>query len=558
MLRSVCDIRLLVTLIVSAFILQGSVGAQPQGTEKLSNTSFRDGVLARDLSSERASGNLAIGTVSRSLGINSADRDNNPVVSADGNIIFFNSTREGNRSWGRYNPLKERYDDDIYFAMRSPVRGGQDAWEEPINIGPAINSSQDDGVVAISPDGQTLFFNSLKQGWEGDGGPFYHTTLHGRDWSDVTGLGGGITQFFKDRPKGAGFRIYGGSISSDGKDFYFASTLFSPTGKHQIWVSHRENGEWSYPVNLGPAINHGGGSYAPCIAADGKTLFYAACGRTDSYGGDDIYTASNQNGVWGEPVNVGAPINTVGDDSFLSLPASGDRAYFSITVDGNEDIYTAPLPHLLRPSGVVLLSGAVTDKATGKPLEATVVIEDLASGTTIFTSTSNASNGLYTTVLHQGHDYGISISAPGYLFRSDRYTIPADGSYEEMHHPVELMKMEQGESFVVNNIFFDYNTAVLSPASRPELDRIIGLMNEHTEMLVRVSGHTDNVGSDEYNRKLSLQRAEAVREYLVNSGGIQADRIVVTGAGASQPLASNASEAGRNQNRRSEFTIVRM
>ena len=378
MLHSVRDIRSLVFVLALSLSLPAFVAAQP-GTEGIAEgrliarTLHRDAGLNNDAINQKPIG--VVGKVTRSLGINSPDRDNNPIVSADGNIIFFNSTRRGDRPWARYNPLKNRYDDDIYFAMRSPVRRDEDAWEEPINLGNVINSSEDDGVVSISPDGQTLYFNSLKKGWDQDGGPFYQAKLHGRDWSNITGIGGGVAQFFKDRPKGIGFRVYGGSISSDGGDFYFATTLYSPTGKHQIWVSHLRNGQWSYPENLGPAINRGGGSYAPCIAADGKTLFFAA-GDQGGYGGDDIFVSSFNNGAWGDPVNVGEPINTKADDSFLSLPASGDRVYLSVNVDGNEDIFTAPLPEILRPASVVLLAGTVTDADVALALGITAAAQE--------------------------------------------------------------------------------------------------------------------------------------------------------------------------------------
>lgn len=497
--------------------------------------------------------------VRKVAGVNSPARDNTPIISADGSVMFFNSTRLGSRAWASYNPFKGRYDDDIYFAVRSLVRRDEEIWDEPVNLGNTINSSEDDGVVSISPDGQTLYFNSLKKGWEKDGGPFYYARLRGRDWGGITGLGGGISQFFKDRPRGSGFRVYGGSISSDGNDFYFATTLFSPTGKHQIWVSHRRHGVWSYPENLGPSVNDGTGSYAPCISADGKTLFFTS-GASEGYGGDDLYVSSYENGVWGPRVNIGAGINTKDHNSFLTIPASGDRIYFSsVQVDGeDEDIFVAPLPEVLRPRNVVLLSGNVLDKATGAPLEAEITIEDLQTGETIFKANSNSLDGGYTTVLRAGRDYGISISAGGYLFLSDRYTIPLNTKYYEYKQDFPLEKLQQGMNFVVNNIFFDYDQATLRPESRPELERMIALMQERPNLLIEVQGHTDNVGSADYNHKLSLRRAEAVRDYIANVGCLDPGRIRVRGFGYTKPLATNRTEQGRQQNRRSEFTVIAM
>lgn len=495
-------------------------------------------------------------TITPITGVNSPDRDNSPVVSADGNIMFFNSTRRGvDRPWARYNPFKKRYDDDIYYSVRSSLRRDVEEWGEPINLGKTINSSEDDGIVAISPDGQSLYFNSLKRGWENDGGPFYRASLSGRAWQNIQGLGGGITTFFKERPAGTSFRVYGGSISSDGLDFYFATTIQSPNNKHQIWVSHLREGAWSYPENLGGVVNDGTGSYAPYIAADGRSLYYST-GRPGGVGGDDIYVTTLVDGKWETPRNIGEPINNEDHNAFLSIPASGSKAYFAMMVDGNEDIYSASLSDMVRPKDVVLLAGIVSDKHLKTPIEATIEIEDLATGHTIFKSSSNSVDGRFTAVLRTGRDYGISISAPGYVFRSERYTIPSAAQYTEYELNIALGKPMKGENFALNNIIFDYNTASLSKESRPELDRIISFLQEYPTLHIEVGGHTDSIGSSDYNNNLSMLRAEAVRSYLINSGHIAPTRLEAHGYGFSFPIATNTTEEGRNRNRRSEFKVL--
>jgi outer membrane protein OmpA-like peptidoglycan-associated protein len=161
-------------------------------------------------------------------------------------------------------------------------------------------------------------------------------------------------------------------------------------------------------------------------------------------------------------------------------------------------------------------------------------------------------------VLQSGKDYGISISSPGYVFLSQRYTIPVNTSYKEFTKTFELDKLRQGASFVVNNIFFDYDQAVLRPESKPELERAVALLAEYPTVRIAIDGHTDNIGSSTYNQKLSIQRAEAVREYLVTQGGIDSTRIEVRGFGFSKPIAPNTTDEGRQQNRRTEFTVLQM
>jgi outer membrane protein OmpA-like peptidoglycan-associated protein len=507
-----------------------------------------------------------INAVSRSLaidprvikvkGINSTDRDNNPIISADGNVIFFNSTRKGSRNWARFKLNNNRWDDDIYFSTRVMMRRDEEVWNEPINLGPLINSSEDDGIAAVSADGQSAFFSSLKPGWERDGGPFYRAKLAGTEWTEVTGMGGGISEFFRKRDKSGKFRMYGAAISSDGKQFFFATTLQSPSGSHQIWVSELHDGQWSYPSNLGSTINSEGGCYAPFLASDGKTLFFTR--GSGAIGDDDIYVSTFRDGQWQEPVNVGAPINTPGVDAFLSVPASGDRVYLSSSREGDEDIFRTPLPEFLRPTKVVLLGGQVMESQSGEALEANIIIEDLQTGEKIFNVNSNSATGKYTVVLQPGRDYGISVAAKGHVFLSERYTIPENTEYVEFQRDFCIDKIREGRSFVVKNLFFGYNSDTLTTESRPELDRLAEFLAEYPNAQIEIGGHTDNIGSAGYNVGLSRRRAEAVQRYLSETRGIDLGRLRTRGYGFTKPTAANDSDEGRQQNRRTEFTIITM
>lgn len=488
-------------------------------------------------------------------GINSPARDNTPLISADGKVMFFNSTRHGTRSWAKFNAERGRYDDDIYYSVRQSGHDHEEIWSEPVNLGATINSSEDDGVAAIAPDGRTIYFVSLKKGWEDDNGPFYRADLQGTTWSNIRGMGGGISSFFRSNPNKRNLRVYGASISPDGRDFYFATTAHADNDRHQIWVSHSVDGGWGYPENLGPNINQPAGSYAPFIATDGRTLFFTTT-MAGGFGNDDIHYSVLRNGVWEAPVNIGTPINTSGNDAFLSIPASGDRVYLSTSRGGNDDIYTTLLPEKARPASVVLLSGKVVNKATAAPIEATVTIEDLENGTKIFDAHSSATDGSYTAVLYAGRQYGISVSAPGYVFMSTRYTTPAGAAYTEIEESFPLEKLAEGKSFVLNNIIFDYGVATISPPSKLELDRLIQLLSTKPTLRIAVDGFTDNIGSPGFNKQLSLDRAAAVRDYLVSSGAISADRVEVRGFGSEHPLAANDTEDGRRKNRRVEFSVL--
>lgn len=212
--------------------------------------------------------------------------------------------------------------------------------------------------------------------------------------------------------------------------------------------------------------------------------------------------------------------------------------------------------HLAIVTSGIPIKGRVIDRATGKPLKAIVWIEDIKTGVEAFQFKSDPMTGTYVAALPPGQDYGVTVSAQGYVFESARYTVPLDASYDTIRQDFRLIKLAQGVSFASRNIFFSYNTATLEPESRLELDRIVALMKEHDGMRMEIDGHTDDIGHKGYGKKISLDRAEAVRQYLISVGGISPDRLKTRGFGFSKPVASNSSEEGRRQNRRVEFTIL--
>lgn len=157
--------------------------------------------------------------------------------------------------------------------------------------------------------------------------------------------------------------------------------------------------------------------------------------------------------------------------------------------------------------------------------------------------------------LPSGKNYGIAVKAEGYLFHSENFDIPAIANYQEVQKDIALKPVAVDSAIVLRNVFFDVGKATLRPESFTELDRLVALLNDVPTMRIEVSGHTDNRGSAEMNKKLSQDRAKAVADYLI-SKGIKAERIMWAGYGFDQPMAPNDSEANRQLNRRTEFKIL--
>ncbi|MBI2967711.1 MAG: PD40 domain-containing protein [Bacteroidetes bacterium] len=475
-----------------------------------------------------------------------------PLISADESVLIFMSRRE-NTTGGGKDPAIDDWFEDIYITY---FKEGK--WTETENIGIPVNSDQHDGTVYLSPDGQKLY---IYRDESGDGNIF-ETDLEGDHWTEPKKLSTVINS--KHQEPSATF-------TPDGKIIYFVSNNPDKSlGGKDIYSSVMDDrGNWSDPVNLGNVINTEYDEDGVFLHPDGKTLFFSSQGH-NTIGGYDIFKTVNKSGKWGKPQNLGYPINTPDDDIFFSISASGEHSYYSsIRPEGKgwRDLYritpgmgeldtaAPPTPQL------TLLKGTVFDMAAKNPVEATIEIVDNQKNQVIADFKSNSATGKYLLSLPSGKNYGISVNANGYLFHSENVNIPEAKGYQEVVKDIGLKKLAVGSKVVLNNIFFDYDQATLRQESVAELERLTGLLKENSTMKIEISGHTDNKGSDEYNKKLSEARAKSVYEYLANKG-IDKSRLTFKGYGKDKPVAPNEkpdgsdNPDGRQMNRRTEFEVI--
>ena len=185
-----------------------------------------------------------------------------------------------------------------------------------------------------------------------------------------------------------------------------------------------------------------------------------------------------------------------------------------------------------------------------------VDIYDNALGRMISIFESNTTTGAYMVSLPSGRNYGFSANAKDYLFHSENLIIPPTTSVQEIYMDMLLHKVKVGSKIILKNIFFDFDKTTLRPTSTAELDRLTKMLNDIPTLTIEISGHTDNVGSDEYNKILSEGRAKSVVNYLVEKG-INKERLTYAGYGEAEPIATNDTEEGRQMNRRTEFKVLR-
>ena len=503
--------------------------------------------------------------------VNSSSPEYAPLISTDESLLIITARRPNSTGGLTFEADNLPYE-DLYYSRNV---GG--VWTPLTNLGEAVNTNTHDASSGLSPDGKTLFvFRGNIKG----GGDVHVSRLEEGEWSKTKHLGKNINT---DAHESAV------SMSYNGKQLYLVSDKEGGYGERDIYVSDwdEEKERWGEPKNLGPVVNSAYNEDGVFIHPDGVTLYFSSKGH-NTMGGNDIFYSEKVNGEWQKPVNIGHPINTPDDDVFFVVAADGRTAYYSsIREDGygEKDIYRitflgpekqpvlntedqllvglpdknveVPLqPQVkVRTSKMILLKGIVVDDETSDPVSAAIDLIDNEKNEVLATFQSDPEKGTYLVSLPAGRNYGLNVNADGYLFNSLNFDIPDTAAFKEVYKEIRLKKIKIGKSIVLRNIFFDHDKYTLRPESEAELTRLHELLTENPSIKVEISGHTDSNGSDDYNQKLSENRAKAVVEYLTEKG-ITDGRMIYAGYGEAQPIATNETAEGRQENRRTEFKII--
>lgn len=440
-------------------------------------------------------------------------------------------------------------DRENFYASTKDSSG---RWQPAELLQGDVNSAlYNEGAHSISPDGKYLFFTGCNRP-DGLGScDIYVARREGDRWGTPHNLGAPVnTRGWEAQP----------ALSADGRTLYFVSNRPGGQGGYDIWYSVlAEDGSWSSPRNLGPVINTPYEEGSPYIHADNQTLYFVSDGWP-GFGNKDIFRSElDSAGRWQRPVNLGYPINDHHEQRALSVSMNGREAFFSTKradTSGGLDIYSFELPPNVRPHPVAYLTGAIVDAESGRPIPAEVRLTDITTDREVYQEQADYEDGNFLAPLPFGRTYALHIRQPGYLFFSAHYPLN-DSAYvnERYEVRVALSPIKKGKTGTLSNIFFDTDRYELLPKSRTELNNLIGFLNDNENVRIEVAGHTDNTGSEAHNQTLSENRARAVYNYLVQAG-IPSSRLQYRGYGASRPVAGNETEAGRQQNRRTDFTVI--
>jgi len=490
--------------------------------------------------------------------VNSEYNEINPLIAPDGRTLYFARISHPNNTHGT------KGSQDIWYSEAEPSSG---QWGPARRMGFPLNKDEYNCAYSITPDGNTMLLKGAYNNGTYETRGFSVSKRTANGWSPPQKL---AIPGYEKMSQG---QFDCGFLSADGKVLLMAFSEKKNSKEDDLYISFRQkDGSWSKPMNLGPEVNTKATETTPFLAPDGATLYFSS-NREGGLGSNDIYVCKRVDRTWkhwSKPVNLGPGINTDGYDAYYSLSASGDYAYMTTFKNtlGKGDIVRVKLfdkdnnaapqtPAETRPDPVALISGKVVDQRTGKPVEARIIYQTLPDGAEAGEATSDPITGEYKIVLPYGQKYSMRAVAKNFIAEGDNVDLTQTKAFQEIKgKDLKMVPIEVGQSVRLNNIFFDTGKSELRPESGPELDRVVTTLNENPKLVIEVGGHTDNTGSREINVKLSQDRADSVREYFI-SKGIEPDRVASKGFADTKPVSTNDTDAGRQQNRRVEFTIVK-
>lgn len=425
--------------------------------------------------------------------------------------IYFTSTNE--KAMGdNKSEITGMKKGDIYFSKKNE-RG---EWQKPEPAGGELNSDMDEGIVAFSPDGQTMYLTKARRS------PTSNTTveIYTSKRSDATWSAPQKFEITGDTLSAVGHP----SVSPDGRYLYFSSDMPGGYGGKDIWRINLTERAGSLE-NMGPEINTAGDEMFPYIRTD--SLLYFASDGHPGFGGLDLFKATlDKSGKSWSVANMGQPINSTGDDFGITF-GEGESGFFSSNRGdgrGYDHIYSFELPDLK-----ITISGYVVDKDDEPVAKASIRI--VGNDGSIQKEVAR-DDGSFNFNLERGVKYVMMAGAPGYLNVNQEFE--SDDAEEDADYGIDFVLTAIFKPQVVENIFFDFDKDTLRPESQEALDAMIQLLNDNPNISVEFGAHADRMGSDDYNMRLSERRAKSVVDYLV-ANGIPEERLSYKGYGETVP-----------------------
>lgn len=468
--------------------------------------------------------------------VNTPNREYFPCITLKNELVYTAQSRKG-----------QQLQEDLAWTSKE-----EGVWQKGIPL--PFNTNENEAAQSISADGQLIVFTVCNRPGDFGSCDLYFSEKIKRKWSTPKNIGTSInTGGWESQP----------SITPNADGLFFVRGGAKGRGHKDIYYSPKQvDGSWGKPTPV-KAINTGYNEEAPFIHPDGQSLYFSSNGHP-GMGKSDLFISRKQaDGYWGQPENLGYPLNSEKHEESISIALNGKDAFIASDRTGGYgslDLYQIEVPEKMRPKSATYITGRTQHAFTKKALSAQLTLTNLETAQTVYTGTSDA-NGIFTICLATG-EYALTATKDGFTFFSANYTIKEAKDFKEPYQllanlqPIEAAsnKNDSIQSIVLENIFFKSGSAILLPKSFRELNQLFTLLEQNPSMQIEIHGHTDNQGTKESNQVLSEQRARAVVQYLQNKK-VNPNRMLAKGFGESMPRASNDTAKGRASNRRTEFII---
>ena len=479
--------------------------------------------------------------------------------------IYFTSTNE--KSTGElHSEITGTKKGDIYFSKKDE----KGKWSRPEVVDGGLNTEHDEGAAAFSPDGSTMYLaRAVRQNWP--------TTVEIYTSSRSEAKWGAPQKFEITADTLSNYSDP--FVSPDGNWLYFASDMPGGQGGTDIWRINLKDKHGTLE-NLGPQINTKGNERFPNVRTD--SLLYFSSDGHPGMGGLDLFVAQLQPRDEKERMamdrwvieNMGVPMNSAADDFGLTF-GTGESGFFSSNrgdARGYDHIFS-----FIKPDLQIWISGYVVDKDDEPVPNAVIrIVGDDGSNQ----KTAAKPDGSFRFDLQRGVKYAMMAGAEGYL--NARQEFVSDSTEEDAEYNVDFILAAMFKAQIIENIFYDFDKAVLRDESKLALDSMVMLLKDHPNIVIEMASHTDRVGSAKYNQGLSQRRAQSVVDYLIENG-IPRERLKPAGYGESRPktvtkrihsqypqfeegvtlteefiktLSKEDQEAADQINRRTEFQVI--
>ena len=435
--------------------------------------------------------------------------------------------------------------EDLFISVRE--EGG---WSEAEPLR-GLNTPNNEGAASLSGDGSALCYTVCRDAdrpGEGDHRGSCDLYVSRRDaegrWQRPVNLGAVNSGGWESQP----------CLSPDGRILYFTRGRGrAGQRQHDLYMATvGPDGHFGQPSRLPDVINTPGQEMRPFLHPDGRHLYFASDGHPGMGGMDLFVSEMEPTGQWGEPVNLGYPLNTPEEESGMVVASDGRTGYFSRSVEGQLDLHAFVVPEAAMAEATAAMEGRIqSSDGTGLP-QGTIRLLDATSGAP-FAEGHMGPDARYHIPIPSDRDFVLWVGAPGHLFHSER--VEAGTMAGRKERDFRLAPLVEDAEVILRNVFFESGSADLSPQSEPELREVSDWLAGNPGVRLEIGGHTDDVGSAEDNLSLSADRAEAVLAFLAAQGANR-DQLTAVGFGQTRPAVEGQTEAARRQNRRTTLRLV--